>query len=68
MNNILCGSWEESAKIHVQEIWKYKEISPPVESVNDAIRVHLDYMIDEYFNAKATPLKAVADYAVGYFG
>ena len=58
MNNILCGSWEESAKIHVQEIWKYKEISPPVESVNDAIRVHLDYMIDEYFNAKATPLKA----------
>ena len=54
-NNLLCGSWEDSAKLHVQEVWKYSSLRPAEEDSNFAIREHLDYMIDSYFNKVELP-------------
>ncbi len=55
INNLLCGSWEESAKDHVQEVWKYSSLRPTEEDANFSIREHLDYMIDSYFNKVNLP-------------
>ncbi len=54
-NNLLCGSWEESAKEKLQEAWKYSSLRPEVGDPNFAIREHLDYMIDSYFNKVELP-------------
>lgn len=53
--NLLCGSWEESAKIHLTDVWKYASVRPIGEESNTVIREHLDYMIDSYFNKDALP-------------
>ena len=58
MNTLLCGSWEESAKIHVSETWKYMQVSPSSQDANAQIREHLDYMIDHYFNTDMVPSSA----------
>lgn len=71
---VTTSTWEGAAQIYTSSIWEYVgDREWQIPDVNAAIRVHLDTMIDAYFNKDGEPshdewthLAALSILASGY--